>query len=149
MPSPGEYLLDTTVLLHLIRNNKTGQYVRQSFNLHEELAHCAICIVTVGEIVAFSRKLSWGASRIDEMHDLLSKLGTISIDSDDVIEAYAEADFLSHRNKPSSIVMGKNDLWIAAVARVTGFVLLTCDGDFEHLITNGFLRGERVPSNIT
>lgn len=29
--------------------------------------------------------------------------------------------------------MGKNDLWIAATASVTGATLLTTDGDFDHL----------------
>jgi tRNA(fMet)-specific endonuclease VapC len=29
--------------------------------------------------------------------------------------------------------MGKNDLWIAATAKVLGGVLLTTDGDFDHL----------------
>ena len=29
--------------------------------------------------------------------------------------------------------MGKNDLWIAAVASVTRFRLLTTDADFDHL----------------
>jgi predicted nucleic acid-binding protein len=29
--------------------------------------------------------------------------------------------------------MGKNDLWIAATAAVTGATLVTTDRDFEHL----------------
>jgi len=29
--------------------------------------------------------------------------------------------------------MGKNDLWIAATASVTGAGLMTIDGDFDHL----------------
>ncbi len=29
--------------------------------------------------------------------------------------------------------MGKNDLWIAATASVTGVTLMTTDGDFDHL----------------
>ncbi len=29
--------------------------------------------------------------------------------------------------------MGKNDLWIAATAYVTGASLMTTDGDFDHL----------------
>jgi len=29
--------------------------------------------------------------------------------------------------------MGKNDLWIAATAHVTGATLLTADADFDHL----------------
>ena len=29
--------------------------------------------------------------------------------------------------------MGKNDLWIAAVAKVLAIPLITTDGDFDHL----------------
>ena len=29
--------------------------------------------------------------------------------------------------------MGKNDVWIAATAKVSGTTLLTTDGDFNHL----------------
>jgi tRNA(fMet)-specific endonuclease VapC len=29
--------------------------------------------------------------------------------------------------------MGKNDIWIAATAKVTGIPLLTTDPDFDHL----------------
>lgn len=39
--------------------------------------------------------------------------------------------------------MGKNDLWIAATAYVTGATLLTTDADFDHLPTELFAR-ERV-----
>jgi predicted nucleic acid-binding protein len=31
------------------------------------------------------------------------------------------------------VKMGKNDLWIAATTQVIGGVLLTTDGDFDHL----------------
>jgi tRNA(fMet)-specific endonuclease VapC len=32
--------------------------------------------------------------------------------------------------------MGKNDIWIAATARVLGATLLTTDKDFNHLLPN-------------
>ena len=34
--------------------------------------------------------------------------------------------------KPT-VPMGKNDLWIAATAHASGAILLSTDGDFEHL----------------
>ena len=48
----------------------------------------------------------------------------------DVVETYAEIDNYSKRN---GVPMGKNDLWIAATAAVTGARLLTTDKDFDHL----------------
>jgi tRNA(fMet)-specific endonuclease VapC len=58
---------------------------------------------------------------------------TVDINSDDVIEAYVEVEEASRRAPGGTILMGKNDLWIAAVTKVTGATLLTCDKDFNHL----------------
>lgn len=55
-----------------------------------------------------------------------------------MLETYAEIDSFSKNKligKPlgKSITMGKNDLWIAATAKVAGATLLTIDSDFDHL----------------
>lgn len=42
-----------------------------------------------------------------------------------------------HVEKPAR-PMGKNGLWIAATARVTGATLLTTDADFDHLAPRFF-----------
>lgn len=47
-----------------------------------------------------------------------------------VLSVYAEIDDFSRRN---GVAMGKNDLWSAATASVTGTRLLTTDKDFDHL----------------
>ncbi len=48
----------------------------------------------------------------------------------DVVETYAKIDDYSRRKGGT---MGKNDIWIAATAAVTGARLLTTDRDFDHL----------------
>ena len=48
----------------------------------------------------------------------------------EIVRAYAPIDVFSHSQ---GIDMGKNDLWIAATASVTGATLLTTDKDFDHL----------------
>lgn len=54
----------------------------------------------------------------------------MDINHPDILSAYGELDDLSERaGRP----MGKNDLWIAATAKVSGATLLTTDGDFDHL----------------
>ena len=63
----------------------------------------------------------------------------LDINSEDIIEAYAEIDAYSQgKLKTNSLSttarnMGKNDLWIAATCHVTKAVLLTTDKDFDHL----------------
>jgi len=71
---------------------------------------------------------------------LLGYLVRVGIDSPDVLSAYAIIDADSRR---SGIKMGKNDLWIAATAHVTGATLLTTDRDFDHL-EPAFLTCERI-----
>jgi predicted nucleic acid-binding protein len=36
-------------------------------------------------------------------------------------------------NPSSAIIMGKNDIWIAATAKVADATLLSIDNDFNHL----------------
>jgi len=67
------------------------------------------------------------------MDTLLSKIERINIDYDEVLEAYAEIDYVLRSQQ-----MGKNDMWIAAVAKVTGFTLLTTDRAF------GLLYGKQI-----
>jgi predicted nucleic acid-binding protein len=51
-----------------------------------------------------------------------------------VIDAYIDLDIASQRHPKGARNMGKNDLWIAASAMVSGAYLLTTDGDFDHLV---------------
>jgi predicted nucleic acid-binding protein len=64
------------------------------------------------------------------MRYLLDYFHRIPIDALHVMEAYAVIDSYS---KSIGISMGKNDVWIAAVAHTTGFDLITTDLDFDHL----------------
>ena len=52
----------------------------------------------------------------------------VSIGAPELLDAYVEIDCYSTGKS-----MGKNDLWIAATAKVTNATLVTTDGDFDHL----------------
>jgi predicted nucleic acid-binding protein len=84
----------------------------------------------VGEMFALARKFGWGAQKITELNKLLMQVVWVDINHNDILAAYGELDDLSSRAGRS---MGKNDVWIAATAKVTGSTLLTTDGDFDHL----------------
>ena len=43
------YLLDTSVVLHLVRGNDLGQYIEDRHGLSKSLTRPLICIVTHGE----------------------------------------------------------------------------------------------------
>jgi predicted nucleic acid-binding protein len=94
----------------------------------------------MGEIISFGKQQNWGSAKILSLRNLFSKLVVLDINSNDekLLETYAELDSYSKNKLPTdklgrSITMGKNDLWIAATAKVANATLLTIDGDFDHL----------------
>lgn len=92
-----------------------------------------ICVVTHGEIWSLARENAWGSQKGKALEVMLANLVTVDIHSDQGIEAYVDIEDASRNARGGARQMGKNDLWIAAVAKVTGATLLTCDRDFDHL----------------
>lgn len=128
--SQSGYLLDTNILVHLIRGKPVGKTIEANFGLGGALNRSAICIVTVGEANSLGKKWNWGQQRLAQLQNLLAQVVWIDINRVPILDAYGEIDDLSNRlGRP----MGKNDVWIAAVAKVSGMTLLTTDADFDHL----------------
>ena len=125
------YLLDTNILVHLIRGNALGKAIETNFALAGSLSRCLISVVTVGGMYSLARQWGWGQKKLDQLHALLNQLVWIDINHPDILDSYAEVEDISHRAGRS---MGNNRLWIAATAKVSGTVLLTLDGDFDHLV---------------
>ena len=57
------YLLDTTVLLHWTRDSRQAKLVDQQFGLSQSQLRPLICEVSLGEMLAFSKSLNWGAAK--------------------------------------------------------------------------------------
>jgi tRNA(fMet)-specific endonuclease VapC len=130
MPLPGGYLLDTNILVALVRGNLFGQYLDATYGLRSGCNPFALCIVTVGEMYALSRKLRWGAPKQAALTSLLAGFVVLDISDAQILHAYGEIDAASDA---AGLPMGKNDAWIAAAARVANTTLLTSDRDFDHL----------------
>ena len=139
-PAP-VYLLDTNILLAYIRAGPLGEHVEASYTLMSQPYKPLICEVTIGEILALARRLGWGQRKLTTMGNLLRELVRIDISSQDVMEAYAEIDCFCFKNGRS---VGKNDVWIAAAAKVASARLLTTDKDFISLFDAGIIRGNWV-----
>lgn len=131
------YLLDTNLLLLKLRQNKQWQNVYDTYNLVN--ANNLLSIISVAELYSLALRNNWGISRVAQIEDLRKEFGEIDIYYEEVIQRYAEIDAFSQGKlsyKPldeSSRNMGKNDLWIAAIASVFDLTLLTTDSDFNHL----------------
>lgn len=124
------YLLDTNILILLIRDKAAGKGVAAHFGLRSGLNRCLISVVTVGEMNAFAKKRGWQQAKLTALDKLLAQVVTVDIDHPDILDTYGDFD---HFSAGTGRKMGKNDLWIAATAKVCGLPLLTTDGDFDHL----------------
>lgn len=127
---PPLYLLDTNVLVHLIRGDAVWARVRATYQPLLVEPRPIISIVTAGELRSLALQLNWQAGKTEQVDFYLGYLQRVSIDDPEIIRAYAVIDAYGHRTgRP----LGKNDVWIAATATVTGARLLTTDKDFDQL----------------
>ncbi|MFO0847163.1 MAG: type II toxin-antitoxin system VapC family toxin [Gemmataceae bacterium] len=123
-------LLDTNILIHLVRRDRTWERIRSRYNLPATDPKPLISVVTEGELRSFALQRSWGEAKLDQMEYALGYFDRVSITNPDVIQAYAVID--SHFQRRGQ-TLGKNDLWIAGTAVATGARLLTTDTDFDPL----------------
>ncbi|MCU0325370.1 MAG: PIN domain-containing protein [Spirosomaceae bacterium] len=124
-------ILDTNVVLQHIRR-------KQSISPRGILP-----IVVVGELQAFALKADWGAQKLLVLENIIQKLPIADIHSE-IIQHYAQIDAYSqNRLKMNPLTektprnMGKNDIWIAAIALFYDLELWSLDNDFDHLVSFG------------
>ena len=133
------YLLDTNIIIHLIRDDSTWAVIDEKYQLFRATNRPAISIVKIGELRSFALQRNWGGSKQRNLIQLFDNLLVIDINSPEIINKYAEIDSYSQNrlaDKPmptSARKMGKNDVWIAATASVLAIPLLSTDADFRHL----------------
>jgi predicted nucleic acid-binding protein len=127
------FLLDTNIVLVLVRGGPLGAFVEKRFGLRSAKQRPLISVVTHGEIRVLARLNGWGERKMKALDNALNNLVTVDINHPSVLEAYVEIDLFSQKHPRGARNMGKNDLWIAACAKAAGATLLTTDRDFDHL----------------
>jgi len=121
-------LLDTNIVIHLVRGSVVGRRVDARFQLRTRPERPLISVVTLGEALAFATYRNWGQEQIARLKELLRECVSINITTESVIERYAEIHtFLTRSGRKLS----DNDVWIAACASATRATLLTTDKDFD------------------
>ena len=111
-----QYLLDTNILLAWIRWGTSLQaYLQAVYQLDTLPTLPMISIVSTAELRVLALQNDWGAYETRMMESLLAYLVVVPIPYKTSIDAYVEIDDYSRR---AGVKMGKNDLWIAATARV-------------------------------
>lgn len=125
-----QLVLDTNILVHWLRGGGAGMKIRNDYALGARRPRPIVPVVVKAEIKSLARRLKWGFEKLATADALLRELPVADIHVEAVIDAYAELD---DESMQLGRRMGKNDLWIAALARVQGAVILTTDQDFGHL----------------
>jgi predicted nucleic acid-binding protein len=124
-------VLDTSVLIHLLREDATGQALEARYGLTKRPERPILPTVVEGELLAFARYQEWGQERIERLQSLLRELVRVDVGHHDIVVAYAEL-YCDVRRAGRYQQFRQNDLWIAATARASRAVLYTCNGkDFD------------------
>ena len=123
-------LLDTSILLAYVRRGLLFAWIEAQYALTTSALTPSISIVTQGEMRALALRLARGAAKVQRLNQLLSLFIVVPLPIAGVIDAYARIDHYCVQN---GLAVGKNDLWIAATANVTGAAILTTDRDFDPL----------------
>jgi tRNA(fMet)-specific endonuclease VapC len=125
-------ILDTNVVIH---------HIRKQIPIS---SRAVLPIVVVGELEAFALKSDWSYQKMVSLNIILEKIPIADIDRE-ITQIYARIDAYSQgklKSQPlplgmSARNMGKNDLWIAAIALYFDFELHSVDNDFDHLVDFG------------
>ncbi len=137
---PRRYLLDTNIMLLLIKRASFGADFEQTYRSQPDV-FLGYSYATLGELDSLTRQNQWGPRRLGELVQLLRSFQMVPLTGQSLIEQYGKVDAYSqgrlveHPLPPglSARNMGKNDLWIAATAATLGATLITTDRDFDHL----------------
>jgi predicted nucleic acid-binding protein len=135
-PAAERVVLDTNVLIHLLRMDSTGEAIEAEHGLASRAERPFLSSIVEGELLAFARYQGWGDDRMADLWHLLAQLVRVDAGLSEIVNAYAELHAAAMRaGKPK----GENDLWIAATANAVSAALYTCNGkhfgwmDPEHI----------------
>ncbi len=123
-------LLDTNILVHLLRGKAAGRWLDATYQLRERDIRPLLCVVSLGELLALAAKWSWKPEKQQQIQELVRSYVVVDINHRPVLEGYAK---LRTRWERASKRMEQNDLWIAASAEAAGAAILTTDRDFRKL----------------
>lgn len=85
-------LLDTSVVLHLLRGKATGLAIDAAYGLRKRAERPLVSIISVGEILAFATQRKWGADKVDRLKKLVEELVVVDVRSQSVLQHYADID---------------------------------------------------------
>jgi tRNA(fMet)-specific endonuclease VapC len=133
-------LLDTGVLLHLLRGKALGRKIEKDYNLSKRPERPLISVVTVGEILAIARRQNYGKEKLDTLDQILKDTVIVDVRRP-IADRFAE---LLTIQQAIGQPIGENDTWIAATAKATDSTLLTTDKDDFGKLQPGLIKLEII-----
>lgn len=130
IPEGALVLLDTNVLIALVRDNPLGQRIEATIGVRHRAERPLISIVSVGESLGLARQFDWAAAKTDRLRQLLTGLIVVDVSRSGVTDRYAE---ITDHARRLGRTLADNDRWIAATASVSAAWLVTTDRDFDPL----------------
>jgi len=103
------YLLDTTILLALVRGNELGKFIRHKFSLDNPTVRSLISIVSHGEIWAMAQRHNWQAKKQEVLERMLDSLVTVDLNASEIVRAYVEIDRLNQSVRRGARQLSNND----------------------------------------
>jgi predicted nucleic acid-binding protein len=132
------FILDTNVWLAKLRGHPSEVRIRRALSLDLDDVVMILPAAVAGELRSIALQQNYGKKKMDQL-DVVFRDAPIIHTNNDIIDAYVEIDAFSQGKHPSLQLgasarnMGKNDIWIAATAKVANAALVTFDKDFDHL----------------
>lgn len=130
IPFDRDLILDTNVVIVLVRGQKLGTWIQNEYQLDQRTLRPLVSAITVGEALALAKKWGWSQPKLKKLEDLLRELVVVDVNKASILNRYAE--IWTHLEAAGTPI-GENDTWLAATASATNAVLLTTDTDFNRV----------------
>ena len=90
------FLLDTSMLLGLVRGAPWAIKARADYGLGDSETMVFTSVICRGEILALAEKFGWGKDKRRSLDDVLETIPTLCINQPAILDAYARIDAWTH-----------------------------------------------------
>jgi predicted nucleic acid-binding protein len=104
------YVLDTNVLLALIRGNTLGESIDAAYGLRSNLQRHVVSIVSQAELLVLADRNKWADEKRDALTLMFENLVILPIDGQGFMDAYVQVSNAAAKHPEGARNMGKNDI---------------------------------------
>jgi tRNA(fMet)-specific endonuclease VapC len=127
-----KYVLDTNILMAYVRQSTTYTNAENALNLTADDVQLIVSSVSIAEIMVLAQRNGWEMKKTEALTHFFEEtmlIVDVSIGAPELLQAYVNLEIASQK---LGYKMNKNDLWVAATAKVTNAILVTTNFVFNH-----------------